>query len=180
MRRLSFPAVVVLLAPGALLAQGSKSGPSSPVVSAVRESLPRMQRNLVGAAEEMPANKYGYKPTDKQRTFGATVAHVASSNGYFCSKLSGMDMPASLRPKKGAGKDELVAALKASFTFCNQALQKVNDSDLAEMVPFFGGHQVTKATALVEFAADLADHYGALAMYLRLNGMLPPSAQRRG
>ncbi len=179
MRRLCFPTAVLLLAPAALAAQAGKSSPGGAVLTAVQESVQRMEPNIVGAAQEMPADKYGYKPTAKQRSFAETVGHVAGSNGYLCSKLSGMEAPASLRPKKGADKDELVAALKASFEFCGRALQKVEPNQLTDMVPFFGGRQVTKGAALVDLASDLADHYAAMAMYLRLNGLLPPSAQPR-
>jgi hypothetical protein len=75
------------------------------------------------------------------------------------------------------GKDKLVAAVKESFTFCGTALDKVDDSKLADPVKDFGGKDQPRAWALIGLASSWADHYGTAAMYLRLNGLLPPSAQ---
>jgi hypothetical protein len=74
-------------------------------------------------------------------------------------------------------KDKLVAALKASFDFCTAALGKVDDSKLADEVELFGGRKGPRAFALIALTNDWADHYSSAAIYLRLNGLLPPTAQ---
>ena len=150
----------------------------NPVTSAVKEILPRQQRNLVAAAEEMPAEKYSYKPTEPQMTFGHLVLHVIESNTLFCSKVS--DVPEVKAPvplKESDGKDKLVAALKASFEFCTTALAKVDDSKLADEIELFGGHKGSRATGLIVLTNSWADHYSAASIYLRLNKLLPPTAQ---
>ena len=53
---------------------------SNPVVSTVRQMEARQSKNLIAAAEEMPADKYGYKPTPQQISFGHLVMHIAGSN----------------------------------------------------------------------------------------------------
>jgi len=75
------------------------------------------------------------------------------------------------------GKEKLVAGLKASFDFCATALAKVDDAKLGDEVELFGGHKGPRAFALIALTNDWADHYSSAAMYLRLNGMLPPTAQ---
>jgi uncharacterized damage-inducible protein DinB len=167
----------------AMTAAGRTSGQmshASPVMDVVRANLERSAHTMVAAAEAMPADKYGFKPTDGQNTFGQIVSHVAGSNNFLCSTLSGMAAPEAKVPEGTASKDELVAAVKASYDYCTKALANVMDSQLGDMVPYFGNRQVSRATAAVGVAADWADHYGQLAMYLRLNGILPPTAQRRG
>jgi hypothetical protein len=57
-------------------------------------------------------------------------------------------------------------------------LAKVNDSDLGGKVPFFGNGEVSRAQAMFAVVEDWADHYSQLAVYLRLNGLLPPTAKR--
>ena len=52
-----------------------------------KEILPRQQKNLVAAVEEMPADKFGYKPTEQQMTFGHLVLHIIESNNYLCSHI---------------------------------------------------------------------------------------------
>jgi len=149
----------------------------NPVSTVVKESLPRQQKNLVAAAEEMPADKYDFKPTPQQMSFGKLVMHITESNNYLCAKISDTPAPKSEELKETDGKDKLVAALKASFDFCSTALAKVDDSKLGDTVELYGGRKGPRAFAMFALTNDWADHYSAAATYLRLNGMLPPTAQ---
>jgi uncharacterized damage-inducible protein DinB len=149
----------------------------NPVTSVVKEILPRQQRNLVAAVEEMPAEKFSYKPTEEQMTFAHLVLHIIQSNNYLCSKIGDMpEVKAAVPLKESDGKDKLVDALKASFDFCTAALGKVDDSKLSDEVELFGGRKGARAFALIALTNDWADHYSSAAMYLRLNGLLPPTA----
>jgi uncharacterized damage-inducible protein DinB len=150
------------------------------VMDAVRSTLGRSERNMVAAAEEMPADDYSFKPTKEQRTFGEIVSHVANSNNFMCATLSGRAAPTAKVPDGAASKDQLVAAVKASYAYCTKVLADATDAQLGGMVKYFGNREVTRATVAVGAAEDWADHYGQLAMYLRLKGMLPPTARRGG
>jgi hypothetical protein len=162
---------IVLLFTSAVLAQEK-----NPVSTVLKESLPRQQKNLVAAAEEMPAEKYGYKPTEQQMEFGHLVLHVLQTNYYLCSKIG--DVPKAEVPLKDSdGKDKLVEGLKASFEYCTTALSKVDDSKLADEVELFGGRKGSRALAMFMLTGSWADHYSEAAMYLRLSGLLPPTAQ---
>ena len=165
--------ILLLFSATAVLAQDK-----NPVTSVAKEILPRQQKNLVAAVEEMPAGKFGYKPTQQQMTFGHLVLHIVESNNYLCSKIG--DLPEVKAPvplKESDGKDKLVTALKASFEFCSTALGKVDDSKLGDEIELFGGRNGSRAFALIALTNDWADHYSSAAIYLRLNGMLPPTAQ---
>lgn len=157
----------------AAMAQQSKS----PVASAVREILARQQKNLIAAVDEMPADKFNFKPTPQQMNFGHLVLHITGSNNHLCSALSETAVPKQPELKETDGKDKLMAALKASFDFCTTVLEKMDDSKLGDKIELFG-HEGTKAFALIALTNDWADHYGAAAMYLRLNGLLPPTAKK--
>jgi DinB superfamily len=163
---------------GHVSAQGRMMSHGNPVMDAVRTNLQSSAKNMVGAAKEMPADKYAYKPTDGQRTFGEIISHVAGSNNYMCSTLSGMAAPDTKVPDGAAAKDDLIAAVQASYDYCTKALADVTDAQLGDMVKYFGGRQVTRAFVAVAVSDDWADHYSQLAGYLRLNGLLPPTAQR--
>ena len=71
-----------------------------------------------------------------------------------------------------------MAAVRNSFAYCETALKGVQDSQLGEQVVFFGGKPAPKAAVLVNLAASWAAHYGTEAFYLRLNGILPPTAHK--
>lgn len=181
MRILSVAAVMILAPEPFLLAQApapSAEATANPVVSSAKMLYQRDEKNMTGAAEEMPADKYSYHPTPDQWTFGKLVSHVAQSNGGLCGALSGTPAPASLHVSDTASKAELVAALKASFDFCSSAFDGLTDAKLGETINVFH-RQMPRAMALVLLPSDLADHYSQMASYLRLNGMLPPSAQPR-
>ena len=165
--------ILLLLSATAVFAQDK-----NPVTSVAREILPRQQKNLVAAVEEMPADKFGYKPTEQQMTFGHLVLHIIESNNYLCSRISDApEVKAAVPLKESDGKEKLVAALKASFESCSTALGKVDDSKLGDEVELFGGRKGPRAFALIALTNDWADHYSSAAMYLRLNGLLPPTAQ---
>jgi len=150
----------------------------NPVTSVVKEILPRQQKNLIAAVEEMPADKFDFHPTEKQMTFGHLVLHIIESNNYLCSKIGDLpEVKAAVPLKESDGKEKLVAGLKASFEFCTTVLGKVDDSKLADEVELFGGHKGSRAFALIALTNDWAGHYSSAAMYLRLNGLLPPTAQ---
>ena len=152
----------------------------SPVTSVVKEILPRQQKNLIAAVEEMPAEKFGYKPTEQQMTFGHLVLHIVESNNYLCSKIGDLpEVKAAVPLKESDGKEKLAAALKASFDFCTTALDKIDDSKLSDEVEMFGGRKGARAFALIALTNDWADHYTSAAMYLRLNGLLPPTAHAK-
>lgn len=168
----SLPLLLLLAASG--FAQQNKS--ANPVTDTVRNLLQRESRNLAAAAEEMPADKYNFKPTPQQMTFGKLVAHIAESNNFLCAKLANQSPPAQ-KPGENDPKDKLVGALKSSFDYCQNALAQVQDAQLDQPVTMWNGRQAPKAAALIGLSNDWADHYGAAAMYLRLNGLLPPTAQ---
>ena len=148
----------------------------NPVTDVVREILPRQQKNLLAAVEEMPADKFGYSPTPAQMTFGHLVVHMTTSNIELCSKAGGMPPP-PLGPAPETDKTRLLAVLTKSFLFCEAALNRVDDSKLGNPIELYGGKQGNIAFALIALTNDWADHYSAAAMYLRLNGLLPPTAQ---
>jgi hypothetical protein len=148
-----------------------------PVATALRMLLPRSRNNTVGAITAMPADKFSYKPTPDQMTFAHLVVHIIGSNNLLCAKAANVAAPKVEEAKETDSKDKLLAAVTASFDFCGEALNKMDDSKLGDSVELFGGKQFPRALAALGLASGWADHYAAAAMYLRLNNILPPSAQ---
>jgi hypothetical protein len=148
-----------------------------PVATSLRMLLPRSRNNILGAIGAMPADKFNYKPTPDQMTFAHLVVHIIGSNNGGCAKAADTPAPKVEEVKETDAKEKLLAAATASFDFCGEALSKMDDSKLGDSVELFGGHQFPRAMAALGLASGWADHYAAAAMYLRLNGILPPSAQ---
>jgi DinB superfamily len=177
--------IVLAALPGALTAQATASAaapaPSpSPVADGLRQMQQRFARNLIAAAEAMPADKYNYRPTPAQMSFAAIQVHLATEgNDLLCSKTAGVPAPTRGTVDTTMTKEQLVARLKETFAFCEQAFAKLDDSQLSAPIQLFGPNPFTRATAILITVADWADHYSQEANYLRLNGILPPTAQRR-
>jgi DinB superfamily len=148
----------------------------SPVSGALKGQVARFSKNMVAAAESMPAEKYGFKPSPEMNSFGHLVMHIAQSNNLFCSKISGAAAP-DVKYAESDPKDKLVAALKASFEYCTTALEKVDDSKLGDQMMLPGNRPGSRAGAMMSLYGSWTDHYATEAIYLRLNGILPPTAQ---
>ena len=178
--------LMVLICATGGVSQDKNSTPSTPsapaptkdpVATVLRILLPRSRNNILGAITAMPADKFNYKPTPDQMTFAHLVVHIIGSNHLLCSKAADVAPPKVEEAKETDGKDKLLAAATASFDFCGEALGKMDDSKLGDSVDVFGGRQYPRAMAALGLASGWADHYAAAAMYLRLNSILPPSAQ---
>jgi hypothetical protein len=165
------------LSPIALAAQTFKPS-ASPMSDSVRQLLARDSKNLIAAAELLPPDKYGYHPTDAQMTFGQLIAHIVLTNVALCSGISGTAAPDTPKFTGTEAKDVLVGAIKQSFEYCTQSLAAVNDKQLGEEATIFGrASGQPKAMVMVTMATDWADHYSTAASYLRLNGIMPPTAK---
>jgi hypothetical protein len=176
---LAFPpahSLLTLISLCALASVSSAQGDTaSPVASAFRSSLQTAQKNLVAAAEAMPEDKYGYKPTEGHTTFAQHMVHIGDFNATMCSLISGAKAPAAQKPD-AASKAAVVAHLRESFAYCTSALAPLDDTKLGSSVSFFGS-QISRARAILILSGDWADHYAVTATYLRLNGLRPPTAR---
>jgi DinB superfamily len=170
-------ALAQMAAPSAPAASGQSAEPvKNPVTTVLRTTLAGRQKNILAAIDAMPADKFGYKPTPDQMSFGHLVVHIIESNNGLCAKVADVPAPKVEESKETDPKDKLLAAARASFDFCSTALANPDDSKLGDNVDF--GHvQGPRAMGVFFLVGGWADHYGAAAMYLRLNGILPPTAQ---
>ena len=163
----------------ALALSASRLEAQSPVADAIRHAFASSSRNLVAAAEAMPERAYGYRPTPAQMRFGAIVRHVAESNAWSCGIIGGRtvreEQPAA---DSALDKRRLVAQLRASFASCDSVLTALTDDHLDGIVWTYPNDPMTRARAIVGLAGDWEDHYAAMAIYLRLNGVLPPTAAK--
>jgi len=187
----SFTNALLAIAFPALLAAQQPAPPpaTDPIVAAFKARIGGLSRNIAQAFDSIPEAKFAYKPTPAQLSIGFIAQHVASDNYLFCDQFG--DKKSSLPEKDTATpdsikatwpRDTLVAKLKASFAFCQDAIAQLADSKLADQVTLtFRGNSrnLPRISMVLGHALDLADHYSQLANYMRLLGMLPPSALPR-
>ena len=161
----------------ASLAVAQGQAPKDPLVAGTKAPYNSVKAYLTKAADQLPENLYGYKPTPEVRTFGQQFGHIADSNYEFCAPVLGEKVPVEGIEKTKTAKADLVKAMAESFAYCDKAFASVTDATAAATVDFFG-RPLAKLAVLSWNTAHDYDHYGNLVTYLRLNKMVPPSSQR--
>jgi len=167
----------VALASLLLLSLPAIAQSKNPTTDAIRQMVQGRAKNMVAAADEMPADKYSFKPTPAQETFGHMQLHIVQANNTLCSAVGGTSAAEDKDIKDTDPKDKIVAAMKRSFEMCTKALAGMTDANLPDDATVFG-RKASKGAALLVMASGWGDHYASQAMYLRLNGLLPPTAKQ--
>ena len=188
--KISRVVIAALVLPIGLAAQQTPAASTAnPITAVFKRNTLNFQRNLAQAFDSIPESKYGYKPTPAQLSIGYIAQHLADDNYFFCNQFGAMK---ATRPEKDTAtpdsvkakwpKDTLVAKLKASFAFCENAIGQVDDAKLSDEITMtYGGNsrKAPRASMVLGHVIDMADHYSQIANYMRLNGMLPPTALQR-
>ena len=189
----TFSAVLLALAlaaPASLAAQQpSAAPPANPITTVFQGRTMTLQRNLAQAFDSIPEALFGYKPTPVQLTIGYIAQHLANDNYLFCNAFGDMKAEQAVEDTTTADsvkatwpKARLMARLNASFTFCESAFAQLDDARLADQITMtFRGQPrtLTRVAMVLGHVTDMADHYSQLANYMRLNGLIPPTALPR-
>jgi uncharacterized damage-inducible protein DinB len=175
---------VILPAASAQTTDSGYPGELTPSLAAsAKEMHAAIRRNLADAAEAMPADEYAFQPTPQVRTFAQIVGHLANANFYFCSQIAGEKSPATANYQKVTDKPALVKALDDSLDYCDKVYAATTDATFTQPVQIanVGGEGSTKTlrgAMLMYNTAHNNEHYGNLAVYMRLKGHVPPSTAR--
>ncbi|HEY7839273.1 MAG TPA: DinB family protein [Terriglobales bacterium] len=160
---------------------GSSAQANNPFTTALKSTVKSSASKMVAAAKLMPEDKFGFKPTPESMSFGQLTLHIATSNDGTCANLGGIAPLPRTTLTPASPKDQLVQALQDSFDYCTKAIDNFSDADLGKEVKSYGNRTVSAAALALTLTDDWADHYSQQAAYLRLNGILPPTARgRRG
>jgi uncharacterized damage-inducible protein DinB len=170
----AFLVVVAAVVPSSLWAQA----PAPSLAKEIAASFQRASTEILDVAEAMPAEKYGYKPTPEISSFGEQLVHVAGITQRFVDTAKGTKTEA---PHHAATtKPEIMELLKKTFQNAQDAINPLTDAQLMEPVKFpFGDRTVTRATFWQGPLYQIRNHYGQLVVYLRMNGIVPPTTARR-
>jgi len=167
--------------PGAALAG------KADVTKALDAMLTTFEKEVMGVAQAMPAEKYDFSPAslkivgaqfDGVKTFGQQATHIAQANYYFFSTATGMK-PAGVDVRAIGNlktKDEIVAALAASIAFGHKAIATITAANALEVLK--GDDAQTRVTLAAGAVAHGFDHYGQMVEYLRMNGIVPPASAK--
>jgi uncharacterized damage-inducible protein DinB len=168
-----FFAVVAAAVPSLLSAQT----PAPSLAKELAASFQRAATEIVDIAEVMPAEKYGFKPTPEISSFGDQLVHVTGITQRFIDTAKGTKTDAA---HHGMAKPEIIGLLKKTFQSAQEMITPLTDAQLLEPVKFpFGDRIVTRATFWQGPLYQIRNHHGQLVVYLRMNGIVPPTSVRR-
>lgn len=173
MKRTSASATILFCAlAGALQAQNA-----NPLSTELKGAYTRIKTNFIKAAEKMPEENYGFKPTPEMQTFQERIAHIAISSMGMCSSLKGE--PKSIDAKTLKTKADVVAALKDTFATCDAVIDNMTDADAVSMVGGGRGAPRSKLAMGYGLVGHTSELYGYICVYMRLKGVVPPSSEGR-
>jgi hypothetical protein len=174
-----------LLATGSTFAFSQAAAPAKPAVGTAippaevyGKLLTTLETNFVSAAEAMPEDKYDFAPPvtlgefKGVRSFAEEVKHVASANTFFFHDPTAPLVDNRADFAKLKTKAEIVAALKTSFALAHTYISTITPEN-----PFVMTSNGTRAGTATLGLAHLNDHYGQMAVYLRMNGIVPPASR---
>jgi hypothetical protein len=188
MKSKAFVASLFLLAAGSVaLAQNAKPAEPPSLAHVMDRSISGVESEFVPAAEAMPEDKYSFAPTTGEfkgvRTFAQQVKHVAAVNYLLGASILGEKPPVELGGESGPDsvktKAEIVKFLKDSFVYFHKAVATINSGNALAPIknPFGEGTTTRLGLATLNFG-HCFDHYGQMAEYLRMNGIVPPASRQ--
>lgn len=190
MKKLFSAAVILLVccAAGVLPEAAKAQEAKAPSISAVLDKeLSNLEQEFVSLAEAMPEGKFEFVPSqgefNKVRSFGKQIRHVAAVNYIVAGGLLGEKPPFDANQEDGPPeintRDETLKFLKDSFAKAHQALKTINEKNVTEMItnPFNPKGKMPRLGLGTIFTWHGFDHYGQMAVYLRMNGIIPPASR---
>jgi uncharacterized damage-inducible protein DinB len=191
------PVLVVGLAAGNLLAQAGQQAvetKDSAILDTPRERralqslLKLAEKVIIPAVDAMPADKFGFAPTDGEfkgvRTFGQMVKHLSATNHILAAAALGEEPPVDagdeVGPEAVRTKAEILNYLNGSFAHLSKAIESIGQTNASvnpsPISPLKKG-EVTRSALVVESLMHACDHYGQIVEYLRMNGVVPPASR---
>jgi len=179
-------ACLTLLGCYAYSQEAKKSAPKT-VAQVLDAQVSNVEGEFVPAADAMPEDKYSFAPTNGEfkgaRTFGEQIKHVAAVNYIVAAAILGEKPPVDTGSENGpssiTSKADIIKFLKDSFAYAHKATATITDTNAVQQIKGpFGDEPATRLGMASVLAWHGFDHYGQMAVYLRMNGIIPPASRR--
>jgi uncharacterized damage-inducible protein DinB len=168
-------------------APGTQQQPPPTIASVLNLEIGNVEKQIVDVAEAMPEDKYNFSPESLNipgsdykgvRTFAVQVKHVAASNYFIWSHVTGDKLPDGLKdgngPENLKSKADIIKFLKDSFALGHKAAATLTTENMLQTAV---GSKSTRLHLATFGVAHAFDHYGQMVEYLRMNGIVPPASR---
>ena len=155
-----------------------------PLASVIQKAFDVNANYLMMAARMMPEPAYGFRPTPDMRSFGEQINHATAAQYSFCNQAGmppGVERRTPPALRQVTAKADIVKALEDSVAYCDRVLAAASEAWLMEVAPRLGGTssgliEGIRAHAFMYNNVHDAEDYGTITIYMRLQGMVPPSS----
>ena len=148
------------------------------------DQVSTVQREVLGLAEKMPADKYDFAPTSPGtftgvRTYALQVRHIATYIYRIAASVSGEKAPVEIGPTDNGPdtlktKEEIIDYFQGALAFAHKAMDTLNEKNMFDQVPSpFGRGTMARVAAAAFLGQHSYDHYGQMVVYARMNGVIP-------
>jgi uncharacterized damage-inducible protein DinB len=157
------------------------------VAAMVDREISNVEKQLLDAADAMPEEKFNFNPESLKipgddykgvRSFAGQLKHIAASNYFIWSPLTGDKLPEGLKdgdgPQNLKTKAEIISFLKDSFALGHKAAATLTTENMLQTP---GSSKSTRLRLAVFGVEHAFDHYGQIVEYLRMNGIVPPASR---
>ena len=151
-------------------------GQDNPLSTEAKSDYKIVRDFVIRAAEKMPEEAYGFRPTPEVRSFAQLIGHIADDQYAYCSAVKGENKSSDFE-KTTPPKAEMVAALQSAFAYCDAAYDVLVDTSAVDKVKF-RGRAVPKIIVFMLHSGHAWEHYGNVVVYIRLKGLVPPSSEK--
>jgi uncharacterized damage-inducible protein DinB len=165
----------------------AQPSPPPTIASAVDSEISNIERQIIDVAEAMPEDKYNFSPESLNipgsdfkgvRRFAVQVKHVAASNYFIWSHLTGDKLPEGLKdgngPENLKTKAEIIKFLQDSFALGHKAAATLTTENMLQSAE---GNKSSRLHLATFGVAHASNHYGQMVEYLRMNGIVPPASR---
>lgn len=180
------PFLILLLLLGHVSAASAQSAlPSEPraATRVILDMISSTEKQVIGVATEMPAEKYEFAPTEGAfrgvRNFARQIKHAAAVHYLVAASILGEPITADMSDERGPDsaktKAEVLKYLEDSFAYLKRAASTIDDKNaFAPIKGVFGSAPDTRIGLIVVAVSHTSNHYGQVVEYLRMNGLVPP------
>lgn len=162
---------------------------ANPIAKVFDGDLSMIESELVPLVEAMPEARFGFAPKEGEfknaRTFAQQATHIAAVNYLVASAMLGEKNPIDMGQSENGPatlktKADIVKFVKGSFAYTHQAMAKLTEKGLTELITsaFDTKKKVPRASMASVPVWHSFDHYGQMVIYARMNGIIPPASRR--
>ena len=167
---------------GSLVTARAASGAEA-LAKVFDDQVSTVEREVLGLAQKMPADKYDFAPTNGTftgvRTYALQVRHIATYIYRISASVSGEKAPVEIGPTDNGPdtlktKDQIIDYFKGALAFAHKAMGTITEKNMYDQVPSpFGRGTMTRLAAAAFLGQHSYDHYGQMVVYSRMNGVFP-------